>query len=177
VHAVGADHRVGLDLGTVGEVQFDARSARFDGDKLLAEVHAIGRDDGHQGVMQVAAMEREIGRAVSPFELAPERMIVGHVAGGGIAIERRRGVKRNLAQAILDTQPTQHAHRVRALLDAGADPREFVRLLVDCDRNAALVQRRRRGESADAGADDGDGTHGISHGRGRTFTPAGYWRP
>ena len=139
MHAVGADHRVGLNLAAVGEAQFGAPSARVDGDELLAQVHAIGRDDGRQRVMQIAAVEREIGRAVSSFELATERMIVGHVAGGGIAVERRCGVKSDLAQAILDTQSTQHAYGVRALLNACAHPREFVRLLVDCDGNAALA--------------------------------------
>jgi hypothetical protein len=109
--------------------------------------------------MQVAAVEREIRRAVALLELAPERVIVGDPAGGGVAVERRCRVKRDLAQAILDAQSTVHAHGVRALLDAGADPRELVRLLVDAHGDPAAAQRRRRSEPADAGADDGDGTH------------------
>ena len=47
-----------------------------------------------------------------------------------------------------------HPHRVRALLDAGADARECVGLLVDFDRDAALAQRRGCREPADAGTDD-----------------------
>ncbi len=89
--------------------------------------------------MQVAAMEREIGRAVTLLELAPERMVVGHRAGGGVAVERGCRVERDLAQAILDPQSTQHAHRVGALLDACAHPRELVGLLVDVHRDAALA--------------------------------------
>ena len=47
-------------------------------------------------------------------------------------------------------------HGVAADLDAGAEPRELLRLLVDGDVVAGLAQRRRRGEPAHAGADDGD---------------------
>src|SRR6478609_11831347 len=82
VHAVGADHRLGLDLAAVGEAELGAGSARLDGDELLAEVHALAGHDGCQRLVQVAAMEREIGRAVTLLELAPEWMIVGHLAGG-----------------------------------------------------------------------------------------------
>ena len=46
--------------------------------------------------------------------------------------------------------------RVRALLDAGADACEFLRLLVDLGHDPALEQRRRERETADAGADDCD---------------------
>src|SRR3954468_2487508 len=165
VHAVGADHRLGLDLAAVGEAELGAGSARLDGDKLLAEVHAVAGHDGRQRLVQVAAMEREIGRAVTLLELAPEWMIVGHLAGGGVAVERGCRVKRDLAQAILDPQSTQYAHGVGTLLDACAHPRELVGLLVDVHSDAAAAQRRRGREAADAGADDGDGTHGISHGR------------
>ena len=47
------------------------------------------------------------------------------------------GLKRDLAQAILDAQSTQHPHGVRALLDACAHARELVGLLVDVHRDAA----------------------------------------
>ena len=48
-------------------------------------------------------------------------------------------------------------HRVGALLDAGADARERLGLLVDHGLDEIFPQRRRDGEPADAGADDRDG--------------------
>ena len=104
-------------------------------------------------------MERQIGRAVARLDRAPERMIVGDLAGQAVAVERRIRAERHLPQPVLDAQPAMHPHRVRALLDAGAHARELVRLLVDLDRDAALAQRRRDCQAADAGADNHDGTH------------------
>ena len=74
----------------------------------------------------------------------------------GVAVERGGGRKRGVAQPRLDAEAAMHLHGVRALLDAGADAREFLRLLVDLGLDADAAQRRRRREPADAGADDDD---------------------
>ena len=63
-----------------------------------------------------------------------------------------------------------HLHGVRALLQAGADAGELVGLLVDLGREAALVQRRRHRQSADAGADDRD-AHDVSGDAGPLAAP------
>ena len=110
-----------------------------------------------QGVVQVAAMEREIGRAVARFDRGAERMIVGDFAGISIAVERCRRGERNLPHALLDAQAAMHLERVRALLDAGADARKLLRLLIDLGHDAALEQRRCERETTDAGTDDRDG--------------------
>ena len=65
---------------------------------------------------------------------------------------------------LLDAERAQHLHRVRHHLDAGADAREALRLLVDLDVEAGAAQRRRRGQPAHAGADDREGGSAASHG-------------
>jgi hypothetical protein len=120
-------------------------------------MHALRRHDRRQRLVHVAAVEREIGRAVALLDRAPKRMIVGDRAGEPVAIERGGRAERDLTQPVLDAQTAMHSHRVGALLDAGAHPGEGLGLLVDLDRDAVLAQRRRRGKPADAGADDGDG--------------------
>ena len=67
------------------------------------------------------------------------------------------GANADLSQPLLDAEPAMHLHGVRALLDAGADARERLGLLVDHRLDDELAQRRRDGEPADAGADDGQG--------------------
>ena len=56
----------------------------------------------------------------------------------------------------LQAEPDQQARGVGADLDAGADLADARRLLVDMDVEAGLQQMQRRGEAADAAADDRD---------------------
>ena len=109
--------------------------------------------------MQVAAVHRQIGRAVARLDRAPERVVVGDRAGDAVAVERGRRPVRDLSHAVLDAEPAVHLHGVRALLQAGADAGEPVGLLVDLRFEAALVQGGRDRQSADAGSDDRD-AHG-----------------
>ncbi len=101
-------------------------------------------------------MHRQVGRAVARLDLAAERVIVGDLAGEGVAIERALRRERDRPRALLDAEPAMHLHGVRALLDAGADPGERVGLLVDHRFDEILAQRRRDGEAADARTDDRD---------------------
>ena len=56
----------------------------------------------------------------------------------------------------------QHLHRVRHHLDAGADARKAPGLLVDLHVHAEMAQRGGSGETAHAGADDGNGEFLLS---------------
>jgi hypothetical protein len=145
----------------VNEGELDPRSARGDARKLLAEMYGFRRHDRRQSLVQIAAMEREIGRAVPRLDRRSERMIVGDLAADRVAVEGSCGRERDVAQARLDAEPAVDLHCVRALLNAGTDPRELLRLLVDLGADAALPQRRRQSEPADAGADDRDGGGGF----------------
>ena len=59
-------------------------------------------------------------------------------------------------ERVLEAERVEHARAVGADLDAGADLLQLRRLLVDLDVEAALEQRQRRGQPADAAADDDD---------------------
>src|SRR5262245_41436301 len=60
----------------------------------------------------------------------------------------------HLAEGRFQAEREQNARAVGADLDAGADLLELARLFVNLDVDAALEQGQRRGEPADAGADD-----------------------
>src|SRR5437762_7044628 len=113
--------------------------------------------------MQGAAMEGQIGRAVALLDLTPERVVVGHLARERIPVERGGRREADVAQPLLDAEPAMHLHRVRALLDAGADAREGVRLLVNHRVDAEAAQRGRSREPADPGSHDGDGQILAAH--------------
>jgi len=62
----------------------------------------------------------------------------------------------NLGEGRFQAEREQNARAVGADLDAGADLLELARLFVNFDVDAALEQRKRRGQATDAGADDKD---------------------
>src|SRR5262249_53445318 len=79
------------------------------------------------------------------------------LAAQRFSVERGGRRERHVTQPLLDAERAMDLHGIRALLDAGADAGEGFRLLVHGRVEAGLAQRRRHGEPADAGADDGDG--------------------
>src|SRR5206468_1661775 len=107
--------------------------------------------------LQVAAAERQKRRAVTLLDRLAPWIVVRDFACRRLPADSRRGRERNLPQAILDAEPAMHLHGVRALLDAGAKARERVRLLVNGHLQPSSADRRRDGETTDAGANDGDG--------------------
>src|SRR5262245_52843898 len=113
--------------------------------------------------MQVAAMQRQVGRPVALLDRAAPGVVVSDLAGQRLAVERGGWCERDRAQPLLDAERAVYFHGVRALLDAGADPGEGLGLLVHRRVEPDPAQRRRHGEPADAGADDRDG-RGLAHG-------------
>ena len=73
----------------------------------------------------------------------------------------------NFSEGRFQAEGKKDAGAIRADLDAGANFLELVRLFVNLDINAALEQGQRRGQSTNAGADDGD-IFRCAHGRPRT---------
>ena len=74
------------------------------------------------------------------------------------------GVDGAATGALADAERVEARERVRRELNAGADLADLRRLLEDDDAKAALRQRQRRGEAADAGAGDDDGVTRARHG-------------
>jgi hypothetical protein len=154
--AVSADHEIGLGRAPVRKGERHAPAVFRNANELLTVHDGVSRHDVGERRMQVAAMQCEIRRAVTFLHRATQRIVVSHLAADGVAVKRRGGRKAHVAQPGLDAQSAMHLHGVWALLDAGADPREGLGLLVDDRIDAGLPQRRRNGEPADAGADDRD---------------------
>ena len=74
------------------------------------------------------------------------------------------GVDGAAARALADAERVEGGERVRRELDAGADLADLRRLLEDDDAKAALRERQRRGEAADAGTGDDDRVTRARHG-------------
>ena len=157
MNAVGADQRVAFSDGAVFQAQRDpsailvesgATAVEMDGLRFLAP-HRIGKY-----ALQIGAMERPIGKAVA-------------LDGFSAKIEQLLGFPRvpdvnlfalGLPADRLDLGPEaeliENPGAVGADLESGADLHDLGRLLIDVDIEAALEQRQRRGQPADARAGD-----------------------
>ena len=172
MHAVSADQRIAGDAFAVRKMQRHAASVVVEADAARIEPDRIGLERAHridQHLMQVGAMDHEIGRAVARDRLGAE-------------IEQLPGLARipepdflacrlapDLAQRLFEPEREQHARAVRRNLHARAELGELRRLLIDLDFMAVAQQRERGREPADARADDQD-AHSLSrhrHPRGR----------
>src|SRR5262249_42812009 len=76
------------------------------------------------------------------------------LAGLPVAIVPGARIERLAAHARLEPKAAQHLHGVAADLDAGAQPRELLRLLVNGDVDADLSQSRAARKPAQAGTDN-----------------------
>ncbi len=84
-------------------------------------------------------MHKEIRRAVFRLGVGAERQLVFHCARIPLAVGPGARLERAGADARLEADAAQHPHCVWAHLDAGAEPHELRRLLVDAQWKAALV--------------------------------------
>ncbi len=156
MHAVGADHGIGVGSRTIGERQPDAVSSFIQSGQLVAEFHAFVGHGAGKRRMQIAAMREQIGRAELRLRALAEDHVELDVAALPVAVIPGARIERPAAHPLLEAELAQHLHRVAADLDAGAEPRELLRLLVDRDRGADPAQRGGGREPAHAGADDRD---------------------
>jgi hypothetical protein len=129
----------------------------------MVEFHDVGRHRTGQRGMEIATMGQQIGRAVFVLGRRPEQHVEQDLAGLPVAVVPRARIEGVGAQPVLQSQAAQHVHGVAADLNARAKPRELPGLLVDRDGDAHLAQGRGGGESAHAGADDGDVEFAAGH--------------
>jgi hypothetical protein len=158
VDAVGADHDVGLDHGTVLEAHARAPTLLLEAHRAVAGAHhARGQACGQQ-VDEIRAVHAEAGipaARVGHLHRGDRRTVVAEVG-------RRRADSRS---PFLDGGPQAHAlemaHRVWRDIDARADFAERTGLLVDGNAQTMGEQCFGREQATDTAADDGDaGTHG-----------------
>ncbi len=125
MHPVGADHGIGMRAGAVGEAQRHARTLAVEAGELFLVDDQLRRHGGEQRRVQIAAMHEEVGRAVARLGLGAECQLgqvlagIPHAGGPGAGLE---GLPFQLR---LQPERAQHAHRVGAHLDAGADALEL----------------------------------------------------
>ena len=156
MNAVGADHGIGRGGCTIGERQPDALAGLVQPDQFVVELDAIVRHRARQRRMQITAMRQQIGRAKFLFGALAENHVELDFAGAPVAVVPGARIERLAAKSLFQPEPAQHLHGVAADLDAGAEPRELRRLLVDGDVDAYPAQRRGGGKATHAGADNRD---------------------
>src|SRR5258707_8626893 len=122
--------------------------------------------------MQIGAMKNKVRRAKPLHVLVAEIEPVPGFAGAPVPQLAPLRPDLNLGEGRFQAERKQNARAVGADLDAGADFLELVRLFVDLDIDAALEQGKRRSQSTDPGADDGD-IFRRAHGRLRTWCSGG----
>ena len=148
---------------SVGEAQSNAACRLLDAGQTMVEPQAVRRDDACQRFVKVAAMGQQIRRAVLRLGRGAEHHVEQDLAGLPVPVVPRARIEGLGAQHRFQPQAAQHMHGVAADLDAGAQPRELPRLLVDGDGEALLAERRRGGQSPHAGARDGDVKGALAH--------------
>ena len=159
MHAVGADQRVAGDALAAREMQRDGRAVIVEAGRARAEPDRIGLERAHrvdQRVVQVGAMDHEIGRAVARDRFGAEVEQLPGLAGIPQPDFLAGRLAPDAADRVFQPEREQHARAVGRDLHAGAELGEPVRLLVDRDVVAVAQQRERGREAADARADDQD---------------------
>ena len=158
IDAVGADHDVRPVARAVGKGQFDARAVVDDLGQALVEVQRsrVQRVDLER--VQVAAVDGDIGRAIGRDGMIAERDAREIIPRLAIAAHPEIGMRAVRRNGILDADPPEDLHHVRAHVDPRAEAREGRSLLEDIDGEAGLLEERRGAGTAQACADDGDAT-------------------
>ena len=165
VDAVGAND-IGRRRGLTA-VEGDRSLARVEANRHAAPVerNRIGPqrlDRVAQKAVQIAAVKHQMRRAEALDTLLAEIEPVPCFAGGPMAQLTAVGADLNLRKRMFEPQRIKNARAVRADLDAGTDLLELIGLLVDAHVDAAPKQRQRRGQTANAAADN-DCALGRSH--------------
>ncbi len=164
VHAIGADHQIGPRLASVLEAEGGAPLVLVQPHAPRAEGDGVGLGGAHafdQGLVQVVAMQGQIGRAIERHRHRADVEALPALAGvpqpdplgfGGEGAGHHRR---------LQAQVEQHPRSIGAELNPGADLAQRRRLFVDLHVEAAPEQGQGAGQAADAGADDGDAARGL----------------
>jgi hypothetical protein len=153
MHAVGGDHDVGLHALAVLELQpaggVHARHA-------VPEVQAIGIDPVGEQLEQRHAVHPVVGGAerVRVGVVLAHRVAADQLAVVAAADAQRRRLRRDGGQRVTQAQAHELADAVGRERDGGADLAQLGGLLVDVGLDAAVGQRPRQGQAADAAAGD-----------------------
>ena len=121
----------------------------------MREMHALRRHRLGEQRMQFAAMEDHVRRAEFLGDSLSQRRFGQRAAIVPTALMKERRPERHLGALLTEAELDQQARGVRPDVDAGADFGQQARLLVDLHVEAGLQQAKRRGEAADAAADNG----------------------
>ena len=90
------------------------------------------------------------------FSFWAQRIVVRQRAGFGVTVLPVHRIERQPAQLWLKPELSQHPNCVRALLDAGPDPRKCTRLLVDMNSHTDPQECGRSSKSPNPRANDRD---------------------
>ena len=166
--AVGGNHHVGLDFAAIGEARHCGSTDRIGADAMRAEMERRIARGAAQQVVQVGAVRRHIGRAIFFARHCLERLAKPQPA---LIVGNRRDaqrLKRIAHQLVFEPERAQDLDAVGPDLKPSADLFKLGDTLIERDLEAALPQRYRRGQTADAGADDcnAKGAMGLGHWNG-----------
>src|SRR5262245_45462824 len=155
MNAIGADYDVGLDLAAVGKAHHRATIACFNRDAARSEADVGRLERAAQHVEQVGAVHRDVRRAELLAKCAST-----HARNDPPALPAADDQKIRLRpegkDCILDAKHTERHQGGGAKVKAGAYSGQCGSRLAAYNFSAPPFQRRRRGKSADAAADDGN---------------------
>ena len=144
----------------VGEAGLDAIASVVEPDQAVAEMDALRREARGDDREQVGAVHGQVRRAVELLAARVERRPLQRAAVLPAPLVRAERPHRLAVERVAEAEPIENPRRVRPHVDAAADFGQLRRLLVDLNVEAGLVQGHGGGETADAGADDGDRERG-----------------
>ena len=156
IDAVGADHDIRLFPAAVLEFERDGVAFPLQRDQPLAEFDGAGGDVTGQDLVEVAPVNDHVAGAERRLAGVAHVVAEHGLAGIELAADPVFRPEPDLEELRLDSGGAQHLHRVGAEIDAGTEPLEGGRLLVDADAKAALFQERRGDQPAEPRADDRD---------------------
>ena len=160
MNAVGADQDValcGADMraGAVEEISGDAGFILLEGAKPVAGMHPRFAEPGAHGliddVLQLAPMNRELRHVeagVEPAQFVPDRL------AEAVGVEQFVGADGDRIEPLQQPQIFEFTDRMGQRVDADAKLANAVGLLENLAVDAAGVEHQRRGQSADAAADN-----------------------
>ncbi|MNX98147.1 hypothetical protein D3C86_1305420 [compost metagenome] len=150
IDAVRADHDVGFLDRAVRERQLHHVAKVFHAFQLLVEGQA-GRFHGvgHQGV-EVATMHGQVARAVVRQRVVAQGDLGDHLAGLPVAAVPVVRVAAHLVHRILDADAPQDLHDIRPHVNAGAQPGEAWRLLIQLHVEPSTLEQGGRCRPAQA---------------------------
>jgi hypothetical protein len=160
--AVAANGIVTVHRLAIPKHQASFAFMRLEPDAVPSEMKPLGPQPRLHGLeqdrLQVAPMDRELGRAVA--RPLAERFLVDELPE---AVEERRlrRLHRNLRDGRLEPKFAQDAHGMRQQIDADADGLDLRRRLVDPAGNTSCVELQGQRQAADSRADDQNLLHCV----------------